>query len=588
MSLRLKLISENPDTFDNFEIIEEQSNLKNQSTLYVKGPYIGCNMKNKNGRYYDLEDTRKDVHRYIQEMVVPGRAMGEINHPACNTKNAEILTQDGWKSIVDVKVGDNIPTLNLKTEEIEIQPVKRKIDEPYNGKMYRLVGRNIDVTVTPNHRFPVFSRYGKKSLVSISDIVQNRKIFNHSYIPKSGTWVGDFETVITIPAILDKNPNYHNNAINEDLVIDSSLFSKFMGIWLAEGYTSTRTELNSAYNVGIVQKKPEIVELIRELLSQFPIKWSERIADNGLVTFWVSDARLFEYLHPIGNCYNKYIPKNIKNLSPSDLEELIYWFNLGDGRFSITCQENGYSIRNIFSTSKQLIDDLHECLLKSGGNGNITTIITEADYMFAGHIIKAENKVPLYQLNLASTKGIYLDERFLKIEELDFDDNIYCVTVENETFYCRENGKAFWSGNSPDVNLERACHLVVELTEDSSGFSGKSKILSTPSGQILRSLINDGVRIGMSTRSLGSLEEDTNRGNVVKNMYLVAIDAVADPSYPKAFVNGILESKTYVLDEDGRFEELYDNFEKTIRKLPKREVNEFLREQVIRFIQSLR
>jgi hypothetical protein len=187
---------------------------------------------------------------------------------------------------------------------------------------------------------------------------------------------------------------------------------------------------------------------------------------------------------------------------------------------------------------------------------------------------------------LASTKGIYLDDRFLKIEEIDFDDNVYCVTVENETFYCRENGKAFWSGNSPDVNLERACHLVTELFEQDGGFHGKSKVLSTPCGQILRSLINDGVKVGVSTRALGSLKESSDY-NLVQNMYLVAIDAVADPSYPKAFVNGILESKSFVIDDEGRFEETYDNFEKTISKLPKKDVDSFLREQVLRFINAL-
>lgn len=586
MALKLRLISENPDVFDNFEIIEEQSSLKDQNTLYVKGPYIGCNMKNKNGRWYDIEDTRKDVNRYIQEMVVPGRALGELNHPACNTKNADILTQDGWKSIVDVKQHDIIPTLNMNTGKIELHPIKQKIDQSYNGKMYRLVGRNIDVTVTPNHRFPLIHRNGEKSLVAIEEIYKNRKKYNKSYIPKLGDWYSDIDT-IKIPGNKNVNSNYHTNNVEDDLVIPSSLFAKFMGIWLAEGWTITRKYNNSSYTVGISQRKDSVKQFIRELLMDFPIQWSERTDDNNTTTFWVSDIRLFEYLHPIGDCYGKYIPQEIKNLSSEDLEELIYWFNLGDGRFSTTCHENGYIQRNIFSVSKRLIDDLHECLIKSGGCGNITTIITETDYKFADHIIKSENKVPLYQLSVATTKGIYLDDRFLKIEEIEFDDNVYCVTVQNETFYCRENGKAFWSGNSPEVNLERSCHMVVDLKEEDNNYWGKSKILTTPMGMLLRSLINDGVKVGMSTRALGSLEEDASRGNVVKNMHLVAIDAVADPSYPKAFVNGILESKSWVLNKNGDFQELYEDFEKTISHLPKKEVNAFLKEQIIKFINSL-
>ena len=71
-------------------------------------------------------------------------------------------------------------------------------------------------------------------------------------------------------------------------------------------------------------------------------------------------------------------------------------------------------------------------------------------------------------------------------------------------------GRAMGELNHPtsaDVDLERACHMVTELTQDGNVFYGKSKVLSTPCGQIVRSLINDGVKVGMSSRALGTLEE---------------------------------------------------------------------------------
>ena len=118
-------------------------------------------------------------------------------------------------------------------------------------------------------------------------------------------------------------------------------------------------------------------------------------------------------------------------------------------------------------------------------------------------------------------------------------------------------GRAMGELNHPataDVDLERACHMVTDLYEDNNVFYGKSKVLSTPCGLIVRSLINDGVKVGMSSRALGTLEEGSNH-NVVRNLKLVAIDCVADPSFPKAFVNGILESKQWVVAENGKFEE---------------------------------
>jgi len=583
--MALKLIAENPTVFDKFEIIEEQNDRKSQSTLYVKGPFIGCNIINKNNRMYNFDDTKHEVDRYINEMIKPQRAMGELNHPACSLASSEILTQKGWMSMVDVQVGDLIPTLNTDTGEIEIHPVEKKIDEPYKGKMYRLKSRNIDLTVTPDHRFPVVRRYGKKEMVKVKDIVADRNKYNKSYIPKLGNWFGEYPDNIIIKGNKTVNPKIFKEDVSKDLIIDTKTFVQFLGIWLAEGHIANNDRY-SGYTVGVSQKKEPQKTKIRELLKKFPIEWREYVNSNGCSSFIISDIRLYNYLKPLGNCYNKYIPDEIKNLSGELLEELVYWFNVGDGRFSTTCHENGYIQRNVFTVSRRLIDDLHECLIKSGGCGNITTIITKADYEFAGHIIKKDNAAPLYQLSIATSKGIYLDPRHLMIDEVEVDENVYCVTVKNETFYIRENDKACWSGNSPDVNLERACHVVTELYEEGDSFIGKAKVLSTPCGQILRALINDGVSVGMSTRALGTLEESQDY-NVVKNMHLVAIDAVADPSYPKAFVNGILESKSFVLDDDGRYEEIYENLENSLISLPKREVDEYLRKQILKFISQL-
>ncbi|MEN9446112.1 MAG: Synechococcus phage [Bacteroidota bacterium] len=140
---------------------------------------------------------------------------------------------------------------------------------------------------------------------------------------------------------------------------------------------------------------------------------------------------------------------------------------------------------------------------------------------------------------------------------------------------------------SAEVNPERACHIVSEITQDGNVFYGKSKVLNTPMGLLVKSLINDGVKLGMSSRSLGQLVE-SNGKNVVKDMRLVAIDCVADPSYPKAFVNGILESKQYVLNQDGSLGEYYEQFEGKISNLPKKDVDMFLRESVIDFINKLK
>jgi hypothetical protein len=140
---------------------------------------------------------------------------------------------------------------------------------------------------------------------------------------------------------------------------------------------------------------------------------------------------------------------------------------------------------------------------------------------------------------------------------------------------------------SAEVDLERACHMVTSLRKDGKIIIGESIVLSTPVGQIVRSLINDGVKVGMSSRALGQLEEQSDGINRVNEMRLIAVDCVADPSCPKAFVNGILESKQYVLGMDGKLEEVYESFEKSIRGLPKHDVASFLKEQIMSFLAKL-
>lgn len=152
------------------------------------------------------------------------------------------------------------------------------------------------------------------------------------------------------------------------------------------------------------------------------------------------------------------------------------------------------------------------------------------------------------------------------------------------------NNRAMGELNHPtnaEVDLERACHMVTEIVQEGNIFYGKSKVLSTPCGQIVRSLINDGVKVGMSSRALGQLVEGSGC-NRVQNMRLVAIDCVADPSFPKAFVNGILESKQWVCNDSNKFEEVYDQFENNIGVLPKKDVDKFLLESVLNFINKIK
>tara|TARA_A100001391_G_C5000272_1_gene260573 strand:- start:530 stop:988 length:459 start_codon:yes stop_codon:yes gene_type:complete len=98
----------------------------------------------------------------------------------------------------------------------------------------------------------------------------------------------------------------------------------------------------------------------------------------------------------------------------------------------------------------------------------------------------------------------------------------------------------------PSLNLERVSHLIKEMRIDGNDIYGKAKILDTPYGKIVKSLIDEGVKIGVSSRGMGSLKEKDGINEVQDDFTLAAVDIVADPSAPDAFVQGIMEGKEWV------------------------------------------
>lgn len=209
-----------------------------------------------------------------------------------------------------------------------------------------------------------------------------------------------------------------------------------------------------------------------------------------------------------------------------------------------------------------------------------------------------------YIIEEASSKGsssIYIKGPYAMAEGVNKNKRSYCPQemskeVARYTEQMIKTKRALGELNHPtsaDVDLERACHLVTELIPDSTDsniYIGKSKVLSTPSGMVVQSLIRDGCSVGMSTRSLGKLVPMEGSSDVsrVKDMRLVAIDCVADPSFGEAFVNGILESKQYVLDNYGQYVEAYENLELGLSNLPKKDVEQHIKDNILTFLETIK
>jgi hypothetical protein len=130
--------------------------------------------------------------------------------------------------------------------------------------------------------------------------------------------------------------------------------------------------------------------------------------------------------------------------------------------------------------------------------------------------------------------------------------------------------------DGPTVNLERASHMITALYPDGKNFIGEAKILSTPMGNIVKNLMDEGAKLGVSSRGMGSLDQKNGANYVRNDFYLAtAADIVADPSAPSAFVEGIMEGKEWVWDHGALVEaELAQAKERINKKVQKKQALE--------------
>jgi len=154
-----------------------------------------------------------------------------------------------------------------------------------------------------------------------------------------------------------------------------------------------------------------------------------------------------------------------------------------------------------------------------------------------------------------------------------------------------EKDRAFGELGHPDgptINLDKVSHLITKLEEDGNNYVGRAKILSTPNGQIVRNLIDDGAKLGVSSRGLGSLEQKGGSQYVKDDFQLAtAGDIVADPSAPEAFVNGIMEGTEWVYENGLLTARQVDEMQTEIRNAKSNKLEEVKLNQWKRFVENL-
>ena len=173
-------------------------------------------------------------------------------------------------------------------------------------------------------------------------------------------------------------------------------------------------------------------------------------------------------------------------------------------------------------------------------------------------------------------KTLYIQGPFLQAEVVNRNKRCYPIAtmMKEVKRYSDEfvsKGRALGELGHPDgpqINLDRVSHKIVSLTQEGNNFVGKAQILGTPMGKIAQSLLADGVKLGVSSRGMGSITQQEGISYVGEDFMLAtAADIVADPSAPDAFVDGVMEGKEWVWEGAVLREKNVSEIKKTINTL---------------------
>ena len=391
---------------------------------------------------------------------------------SCYDEKTEVLTENGWKKFTDVTKKDKICTLNTSTEEIEYQKPQNIYRSKYQGKMYKLKTKRVDLLVTPNHNLlyaPANFRIKKPYRLK-----EARELFGKSKVlRKDGIWKGENPTFFTLPEVKMKwGCQWYSGGFRikkkKNIPIESWL--KFFGFWVAEGWTTAGK--NGHYAVCISNKNHKLMSEMKYLLESFgySVFWDKKTTN----TIRVRDYQLFHYLRQFGKAADKHIPQEIKRLSKDLLEIFLTYYLRGDGHIYGRSGKG----RSATTISVPLRDDLQEIALKTGDSAYYKLLRKKGS-----PFISPSQKKQYYQS--ADSWNIYFIRhnrhaiipstmKKYKGEErwIDYSGMVYCVSVPNRTVYIRRNGIPVWCGNSdPPMSWRNSSLDKITLISNSDAHS---------------------------------------------------------------------------------------------------------------------
>lgn len=333
----------------------------------------------------------------------------------CYSADTDILTQVGWKKFYDLDAGDKVLTYNMETKFAEYQKPTNHFSLQYKGKMYVQRNRRLKTCVTPNHKMLVSWDCNHNEL-------EKPRLLEAQYIkgkPMAYLLGAELNNVkdksfFNLPGIIP-NIRYKHHFLSRKIRIEDWL--RFFGWYIAEGhFHESKKTGNCTVTLTTKYRTEEALKVMRAI-GLTPV-----VDDYHVVA---TSKQLCEYLRQFGKSHYKYIPLEIKNLSSGYLQILLQALLDGDG------DKNSKNAWRYTTVSRRLADDVQEIAIKCGMSASI-----------------ALDKQSFYRVYMSTTRTAQCNQGQDRSEWIDYNGWVYCVEVLNSTVMVRQNGHAYFSGNS--------------------------------------------------------------------------------------------------------------------------------------------